>query len=104
MDEQNVFQAAVDAATEAGCARPDVVAEYLRPDLTLENTQGGPVVFARTGMGLEPLAAVVARLAVDPELGPAVNGGRPNPKTIGPRAYRAYRKYAPEVFGLRERT
>jgi len=104
MDDQSVFQAAFEAATKAGCARPDVVAEYLRPDLTLENTQGGPVVFARNGMELEPLPAVFARLAVDPELGPAINGGQPDPKTIGPRAYRAYRKYAPEVFGLRERT
>lgn len=72
MDNENLFQAAVDEAKKASCARPEVVAEYLLPDLTVENTEGGPVVFARNGMGLEPLPAVFARLAVDAEMG----GGR----------------------------
>lgn len=104
MSDINVFQAAVDAAKKAGHARPEVVAEYLRPDLTVENTEAGPVVFVRNGMGSEPLPAVFARLAVDAEMGTAINGGQPDPKTIGPRAFRAFRKYAPEVFGLRPRS
>ena len=104
MSNENLFQTAVDAAKKAGCARPEVIAEYLLPDLTVEDTQGGPTVFVRNGMGVESLPAVFARLAVDAEMGPAVNGGQPDAKTITPRAYRAYRKHAPEVFGLRQRS
>ena len=103
MRNENLFQTVVDAAKNAGCARPEVVAEYLLPDLTVENTEGGPVVFTRNGMGLEPLPAVFARMAVDAEMGAAVNGGTPDARTLTPRAYRACRKHAPEVFGLRPR-
>ena len=104
MSNENLFQTVVDAAKNAGCARPKVIAEYLLPDLTVENTEGGPVVFARNGMGVEPLPAVFARLAVDAEMGPAVNGGQPDAKTITPRAYRAYCKHAPGSLRSAHRT
>jgi hypothetical protein len=99
MDEQ--FQAAVRAAQEAGAVYPEVVAEYLRPDLTTVSTQAGPTVMSRNGLGFEPLSAVIARLKVDAEMGAAMNGGRPDLEHITTRVYRAFRRHAPEVLGLR---
>ena len=99
MDEQ--FQAAVKAAQEAGAVYPEVVAEYLRPDLTTVSTLAGPTVMSRNDQGCEPLASVMARLKVDAQMGVAMNGGRPDLEHITTRVYRAFRRHAPEVLGLR---
>jgi hypothetical protein len=98
--DEKQYQEAVKEAQRVGAAYPEVVAEYLRPDLRTVDSMAGPIVVACNGFGYEPISSVIARMKVDPKLGALVNGGQPDWENIDIRTYRAFRKASPETIGL----
>jgi len=98
----DAFQMASEAARKAGAAYPEATAEYLRDRLTVVDTVSGPQVVVRSGLECESLDGVFARMKVTENVGSLFNGGKPDVRTMDHELFRAFRKHAPEVLGLRK--
>jgi len=100
----DVMEKAIQAARDGGACCPEAVAEILRPNLYVEQTQAGPAVFCSSDGRLVPLSAAVAELRDNPTIkGLFESGGGLDLRRLTTLHYRAIRKQNPELLGLRRR-
>jgi hypothetical protein len=97
----NVLEKTVEAAKKAGSVYPEALAEFLKDDLSVVDTIGGPQVFVRNGLECESLDAAMARLKTTEEVGVLFTDGKVDVRKIGVGMFQALRKHNPEVLGLR---
>lgn len=100
----DVMEKAVQAARDGGACCPEAVAEMLRPNLYVEQTEAGPTVFCNEAGRTLPLSAAVAELRQNPIIKGLFESGEglDLPRLTTPQ-YRAIRKANPELLGLKRR-
>jgi hypothetical protein len=96
-----VMEQSLQAAKDAGACCPEAVAEILAPNLHIEQTMAGPVVFCNTENGVVPLATAIAKLRQNPTIkGLFERGAGLDLHHLTTPHFRAIRRYNPELFGL----
>ena len=101
IDNSDVMEMATEAARKAGAVCPEGVAEYLEDRLTVVDTVSGPQVVVRSGLEVESLDGVFARMRVTEGPAALFHGGKVNVRDIDHDLYRVIRKHKPELIGLR---
>jgi len=100
-DKMDVMEMAAEAAREAGAVSPEGVAEYLKDRLTVVDTVSGPQVVVRSGLEVESLDGVFARMRVTEGVAALFHGGDVDVRNIDHDLYCVIRKHKPELIGLR---
>jgi hypothetical protein len=99
----NVIEEATEAARKAGAVCPEGVAEFLGDRLTVVDTVSGPQVVVRSGLEVESLDGVFARMRVTEGVAALFHGGAVDVQNLDHDLYLMIRKHKPELLGLRRR-